>query len=89
MDHSYIWAIEPADEAFVQSLVQSTELTLATKEEVRSGVAGSLYSDWPDWWPQDHIDSLSEHYFRVTEKDHLHVWVDAENDRIYVQWFDT
>jgi len=85
MDHWYLWVIEPADPAFIQSLVKHARLTRVQPTQSITG----LGSTWPAWWPQSTIDALPEHYYRYSTNVYWHVWVDRANNRIYIQWFDT
>ncbi|MEM9348512.1 MAG: hypothetical protein AAGB26_18235 [Planctomycetota bacterium] len=85
MDHSHVWLLEPADSLFVKALVDSAGLQPVPIDESQSG----LWSDWPAWWPQNHLETLPERYYLEKRYEYWFIGVDRENDLIYVQWFDS
>ncbi len=86
MDHSYLWVIEPADDAAIAAIVAAAKLRASRGIQDTGTVQGDSF---PGWWDQHAIEQLPEGYFRDGDRQFWRVWVDRPSNRIYAQWFDT
>ena len=80
MDPSCFWELRPVDDSFLKELVTNAALT-RVDAEVDPVHAG--YSV-PKWWNREQIERLPECY-NVYRGGERRVWVDREQNRLYVE----
>ena len=83
-----IWDLSPVRQEFLDALIAGGSLQRA---EEGKAIARPRTAGFPEWWPEEHVRSLSEMYYRnpgVGDENILQVWVDREADKIYVLFVD-
>jgi hypothetical protein len=85
MDHSYLWILEPADEASIRAIVGAARLAPPPDDADVDGPPSAA----PAWWEPDLLERLPERYVRSEQRQYWRLWVDRRSNRIYALWFDT
>jgi hypothetical protein len=88
-DPWFAWEIQPVSRTFIKTLTANAGLAPAP--------AGADLSDptllpIPPWWPRARLPSLREVYVRdpgPADGSVYRVWVDPENNRIYILFMNT
>ncbi len=84
MDPSFAWELAPIDEAYLKTLVKDNAMVAPPDGE---SIPSAGY-DWPDWWETERIEALPERYHNDASG-LRRIWVDRENDRLYIEFVGT
>jgi len=84
MDPSFAWVLSPIDDAYLKQMIKATGL----KAPAAGQRPSSARYGFPRWWSHDRIEALPEVYFDDGQG-LRRIWVDRENDRLYVEFVGT
>lgn len=84
MDPSFAWELAPIDEGYLRKLVEGNGLIAPPEGE---SIPSSGYG-WPAWWDAGRIEALPERHHNDASG-LRRIYVDRENDRIYVEFVGT